>query len=333
MQILIIGGTRNVGHFLTLELIQNGHQVTVFNRGKTADELPMEAERLHGDRSAPESLAKALARRSFDVVIDMALYNGQDAETITKLLEDRVGRFIFVSTGQVYLVHQEAARPFREDDLQKPVIPAPPANTRDHEEWLYGVEKSQAEEFLMSAWQTRGFPVTILRLPMVNSERDHFHRIYNYLLRLQDGGPILLPSGKHLRLRPVYRADVLQAIQKAMQTEAAKGQVYNISQDETISIEDFLGQLAEIAGHKLRLAYIPQTVLEEFHLVPECSPFSDPWMSELDNQRSKLELRMQYTALPVYLRKLVEYYSSHPLSLPDGYQRRQEEIRLAQEVK
>jgi hypothetical protein len=56
-------------------------------------------------------------------------------------------------------------------------------------------------------------------------------------------------------------------------------------------------------------------------------------MSELDNQQSKVELGMQYTSLPIYLQKLVEYYRSHQLPSPDGYRRRHEEIRLAHEAK
>src|SRR5687767_14425534 len=212
MDILVIGGTRNVGHFLTLELLRNGHRVTVFNRGKTPDELPPDVQRIRGDRSDPSHLTRALAGRSFDVVVDMALYNAADAKIITGLLDGRVGQYLFLSTGQVYLVREESPRPFAENAAERPILPAPRPGTRDYEEWLYGVNKSEAEEILMIAWQTRKFPVTILRLPMVNSERDHFHRIHGYLLRMRDGGPILLPTEKHRLLRHVYAADVLQAI-------------------------------------------------------------------------------------------------------------------------
>lgn len=332
MEILIIGGTRNVGHFLTLALLQNGHRVTLFNRGKTQDQLPADVERLHGDRSDPASLAEALSGRSFGVVIDMALYNGADAKTITGLLEDRVGHYIFLSTGQIYLVHQADIRPFTEEASEQPLLLAPLLNTRDYDEWLYGVEKSQAEKILLRAWHDQGFPVTIFRLPMVNSERDHFHRIYNYLLRLQDGGPILLPLGNHLLLRHVYAADIVRAILRVLDTGLGKGRVYNLSQDETISIEDFLASLATTAGHQLQIAYVPRTVLDGFHLLPNCSPFSDMWMSELDNRQSKVELGMQYTPLPIYLQSLVEYFTSHQLPVPEGYQRRKEEIRLTQEI-
>ena len=329
MEILIIGGTRNVGHFLILKLIRDGHRVTVYNRGKTPDELPTGIQRIHGDRSDPVRLLEVFSGRSFDVIVDMALYSATDAKVITRLLDGRVGQYLFISTGQVYLVREEAPRPFAENVTEKPLLPAPFTGTRDHDEWLYGVNKGEAEDVLMSAWQRHSFPVTTLRLPMVNSERDPFHR---YLLRLKDGGPILLPAGNHLRLRHVYAKDVVQAILRIIQTGMGKGRVYNISQEETLSIEDFLILLAEITGHTLDLKRIPRSSLENLQLLPDCSPFSDPWMSELDNQRSKLELGMQYTSLSVYLRNLVAHYQGSPFPLPDGYQQRSQEIKLAGEI-
>jgi nucleoside-diphosphate-sugar epimerase len=303
--------------------------VTVFNRGKTPDELPGDVQRLHGDRGDPATLSAALAGRAFDLVVDMALYNAADATVVAELLEGRVGQYIFLSTGQVYLVREESSRPFSEDETSRPMLPAPLPGTRDHEEWLYGVDKSQAEEVLMSAWRRRRFPVTTLRLPMVNSERDHFQRVYGYLLRMRDGGPILLPAGEHLRLRHVYADDVVQAIVRILQTGTGKGRVYNISQDETLSIDDFLRLLAEIAGHTLKLKRIPRKLLENLQLLPDCSLFSDPWMSELDNQRSKMELGMQYTPLEVCLERLITHYSDSEVPLPEGYRRRGEEISLA----
>jgi nucleoside-diphosphate-sugar epimerase len=329
MEILIIGGTRNAGHFLTLELLQRGHQVTVFNRGKTPDELPGDVHRLHGDRSDPASLTQTLAGKSFDAVIDMALYNEVDAKAITEILNGNVGHYLFISTGQVYLVREETLRPFAEEAFEKPILQAPISGTRDYEEWLYGVQKSQAESVLIQAWESRGFPFTTLRLPMVNSERDHFGRVYGYVLRLRDGGPILLPSGKHLSLRHIYVADVVQAIVRVIESGSGKGRAYNISQDETLTIDEFIATLARMVGVEAQPVRIPATVLEELDLIPDCSPFSDPWMSELDNQRSKRDLGMQYTPPSVYLERMVDYFASHQIPTPDGYRRRSEEIRLA----
>ena len=51
MRVLIIGGTRNLGPSIVRALLQDGHQVTIFHRGRTLYELPREIEILHGDRT------------------------------------------------------------------------------------------------------------------------------------------------------------------------------------------------------------------------------------------------------------------------------------------
>jgi hypothetical protein len=64
-------------------------------------------------------------------------------------------------------------------------------------------------------------------------------------------------------------------------------------------------------------------------MLPAGSPFSDPWMSEIDNRRGKAELGATYTPLAVYLTALVEHYRDSRLPAPEGYRRRSEELGLA----
>jgi nucleoside-diphosphate-sugar epimerase len=308
------------------------HRVTVLNRGKTRDELPQEVERLRADRTDAAQLEAALQGRSFDVVVDTALYNGSDAEVTVRLLSGRVGHYIFLSTGQVYLVREGVERPFSEDDYVGRVMPAPKANSFAHEEWLYGVEKRQAEDVLSAAWATSQFPVTTLRLPMVNSERDHFHRLYAYMLRLNDGGPILVPETPDYALRHVYAADVVQAIMRLINSGKGKGDAYNISQDETCSLADFLALLGEIMRVEPQVVTLKRSLLEANGFLPDCSPFSERWMSELTNERSKSELGMEYTPLRTYLGKLVAHYETNPPPKPASYRRRHAEVTfVAQE--
>jgi nucleoside-diphosphate-sugar epimerase len=268
VNILIIGGTRNLGHAMALALLGAGHRVSILNRGVTPDELPREVERLHGDRSDPARLKALLAGRRFDAVLDTTLYSGADAKVITKLLAGQTGHYLFLSSGQVYLVREELARPFREEDYPGRLLPAPPAGIRDFEEWEYGISKREVEDHLFQEWEAHRFPLTTLRLPMVNSERDHFHRILSYLLRLRDGGPILVPAGKHLALRHVDGQDVVKAILKLVETGPGRGRVYNLSQNETVSIDEFLNRLASLVSCPLRLARIDSAILEEAGLIP-----------------------------------------------------------------
>jgi nucleoside-diphosphate-sugar epimerase len=330
MHILIIGGTRNMGLALVNELSQAGHRVTVFNRGKTPDSLPDDVERLRGDRTDPAQLQAALAARSFDAVVDMVLYKGNEAETITQLLNGRTGHYIFVSTGQVYLVRQGIERPFSEDDYAGRLMPAPKLESYGYAEWLYGKEKRDAEDALARAWESQHFPYTSLRLPMVNSPRDHFARLYGYILRLQDGGPILVPETPDYPLRHVYADDVVRAIKRVLENGLGKGRAFNLSQDETVTLDQFLHILGDLLGAAPTIVHLRRSLLEANGFLPDCSPFSDRWMSELDNIRSKAELGVTYTPLRDYVAALVNYYAANPLShKPVGYRRRPAEISFA----
>jgi nucleoside-diphosphate-sugar epimerase len=330
MHVLIIGGTRNLGYALVQSLVDLGHEVTVFNRGKTPAALPGSVERLRGDRTDPTHLEAALVGRSFDVVVDNTLYKGPEAETIVRLLKGRVGHYIFLSTGQVYLVREGLERPFRESDYEGRLMPAPKPNTYEYEEWLYGIDKREAEDVLTAAWRDGGFPMTALRLPMVNSARDHFNRLYGYILRLKDGGPILVPETPGYALRHVYGDDVVKAILRLIETGTGKGEAYNISQDETVSLDEFLGIVGEYLGVQPTIIRARRGLLQANGFLPDCSPFSERWMSELDNSRSKTELGMSYTPLRDYLKKLVGFYEANPPPTPASYRRRAAELNFAE---
>jgi nucleoside-diphosphate-sugar epimerase len=331
MRSLIIGGTRNLGPAIVHALLQQGHQITVVNRGQTRDDLPAEVERLRGDRTDPQQLKKALGGREFDLVIDTTLYTGAEAKAVVEVFTGRVGRYLFLSTGQVYLVRLGAKRPFKEEDYDGDVMEEPPPSDEyTHSNWLYGADKRAAEDVFARAWAETNFPFTSLRLPMVNSERDHYDRIYGYSLRLQDGGPILIPEGDGHPVRHVYGEDVVQAIIRLTEGDLGKGRAYNIGQDETVTLEEFLALLAELMHRPLRIVPVPRRELESRGLLPECSPFSGKWMSSLDNARSKAELGMVYTPLRDYLNKLVRYYQAVPPRQIEGYAQRTKELELAQ---
>jgi nucleoside-diphosphate-sugar epimerase len=335
MRSLIIGGTRNLGPSIVHALLQREYEVAVFNRGQTRDDLPEEVERLRGDRTNPEELKRALGERTqtgreFDLVIDTTLYTGAEAEAAVELFTDKVGRYIFLSTGQVYLVRVGAERPYKEDDYAGQVMPEPAkAGVSEYENWRYGFDKRAAEDVFASAWTKEKFPFTSLRLPMVNSERDHYDRIYGYFLRIQDEGPILIPDEYGAPVRHVYGEDVVQAILRLAESDKGKGCAYNIGQDETLSLTQFLELLAETMHCPLKVVRVPREELDREGLLPHCSPFSGKWMSSLENARSKAELGMEYTPVAAYVKELVSYFQAVRPHTVEGYQQRARELEFA----
>lgn len=330
--ILIIGGSRNMGYSLVLRLLEAGHKVTVLNRGIREDNLPATVHRLRADRTDVNQMRRALLAKKFDIVVDFVMFSARDAEAVVELFAGNVDRYIMLSSGQVYLVREDIERPYREDAYHGRLLPAPKANTYAYEEWSYGMNKRLAEDVLIKAHAEQGFPHTNLRLPMVNSERDPFLRLYNYILRLKDGHPILVPETPSYPLRHVYANDVVEVLYQLVHHDVGIGREYNIAQDELVTIDEFLDIMAQIMGVEARVMRFKTSLLDANGFLPDCSPFSDRWMSELDNQRSKDELNIQYTPITEYLEQLVKHYLNAKPTIPVGYKRRQAEIQLIEQT-
>lgn len=319
-----------MGLSIAERLCLHGHAVSVFNRGLTPGRLPQGVERFYGDRGRREDLEQAIGSRAFDAVVDTTLYNGADTRIVLDVLRQKTGHFIFIGTGQVYLVRKGLARPFREEDYEGPVMEPPSAEREsDYRNWAYGFHKREAEDLLFQAWERDRFPVTSLRAPMIHGERDHYGRILGYTRRLQDGGPVLVPEEPALPVRHVYCEDVAQAVVRCIESGLGKGRAWNLSQDETVELHEFLAMMADLLSVRLQLVRMPQARLEALDLLPACSPFSDAWMSELENARGKKELGIAYTPLPQYLETIVRHYKDHPQQMPEGYKTRELELSLA----
>src|SRR6266511_2249005 len=102
MRLLVLGGTVFVGRHVVEAASERGHEVTLFNRGRTAPELFPELERIVGDHTADLS---ALRGRCFDAVVDTSGYEPDVVRASARALADSVELYAFVSTLSVYGEH------------------------------------------------------------------------------------------------------------------------------------------------------------------------------------------------------------------------------------
>ncbi len=328
MHVLILGGNRFVGRTLAWRLIARGDRVTLLNRGHLGDPFGERVERIVCDRTSPE-LAERLAGRSFDAVVDLAAFTGEDGRRAAELLQGRVGHFVMISTGQVYLVREGCPHPAREEDYDGTLMVAP-ADPQDRAEWDYGMGKRACEDALAAAGRA-GFPETRIRIPMVYGPLDHFRRIENYLWRLLDGGPVLLPDGGTHPVRHVDGGEVARFVASILGRRETFGHAFNVAQDEMPSLAELLKELRDMLGSTAELVSIPSATLRAAHLDPAAiSPFSTRWMSFLDATRSRAELKFVHAPLSTCLTAVVAHFLAHPPALrPPEYARRAEEIELA----
>ena len=85
LRILVLGGTSFIGPHQVEYALSRGHEVTLFNRGRTNTHLFPGLEKLVGDRNGDLT---ALQGRSWDVVIDNSATNPRWVELSAGLLKD-----------------------------------------------------------------------------------------------------------------------------------------------------------------------------------------------------------------------------------------------------
>jgi nucleoside-diphosphate-sugar epimerase len=242
-------------------------------------------------------------------------------------LGDRVGHYVFVSTGQVYLVREDCPRPARELDYDGPVMPRP-SEAGDLDAWTYGVEKRAAEDLLAAAWTRSRFPATRLRVPMINGERDPQRRLESYMWRILDGGPLLVPDGGLAVARHIYALELARSMAMLLGDARTFGEAFNLCQEETPSVWDLIGMLAERLGAPDRRLAISASALGDIP-VREVSPFSSPWMSYIEPTRARTLLGFAHRPLAAYLDAMVaSFLARHETEPPAGYRHRPAELRL-----
>jgi nucleoside-diphosphate-sugar epimerase len=112
--VLIVGGTRFSGLYLWKELHNRGHNVALFNRGKTSlrkcpresdddfEKRKSETTFITGDRKDVSDMTTKLSSSKYDVVYDLGGRESSDTEPLVDIFGDKVDHFVYMSSAGVY---------------------------------------------------------------------------------------------------------------------------------------------------------------------------------------------------------------------------------------
>ena len=197
MRMLVLGGTKFLGRHVVEDALARGHEVTLFNRGRTMPELFPEAEKLRGDR---ESDLSALDGRAWDAVVDTS---GYDPETVGRTLEalGDVGHYTFVSTISVYA---DASAP-----------PSESSPLADDEE--YGGLKARCERVVRERFADAFVP----RPGLIVGPWDPTGRFTYWPQRLAEGGRVLAPAPPSAAAQVIDARDLAAWIVRAAESRLA----------------------------------------------------------------------------------------------------------------
>lgn len=119
MRILLLGGSSFLGRAYAAEALARGHQVTTFNRGRSAPDLPG-VEAVRGDRDRAENLTRLVEARRWDAVVDTSARQPAQAALSARLLRERADHYTVVSSVHAYA--DWATQVITEDS---PLLPCP----------------------------------------------------------------------------------------------------------------------------------------------------------------------------------------------------------------
>ena len=328
-RILLIGGSGFLGGHVAAALLAAGHEVTVLSRG--GHEVPPGARVLVADRSDRTAIGHALEGHRFDVTVDFLVFDAQDVELLLFVPHAALGRYVMISTGQVYLVTEGATPPFREDAAAAPVTQPPATSGPEFDQWSYGAGKRRAERTLLGLRTTHGMRSVILRLPILHGAGDGSLRLWAYLERMLDGGPIVIPEGGSMPTRFLWAGDLARALVELVETPPP-GVAYNLAPARTRSLRSFLELAAREAGASPRFVEAAWDECLAAGLDKRFSPLAGRWRSILDPARAYTDWGFEATPPERYLPEVVRWHLERRPPSHEGYAQRAREIELAERL-
>ena len=323
MNIFLTGGAGYIGSIAARQLLESGHQVTVYDSLVTGhrEAVPAGAEFIQGDLGDNKTLQSALEINKYDAVMHFAAFieAGESMVNPPKYYQNNlinsvnlidlavkagIGRFVLSSTAAVY---KSSDQPLGEDS------PLGPVN-------IYGHTKLMIEEVLDFYREIHGLRYAALRyfnaagaLP----DQGEAHQPESHLIPLvlqvplgkrEDikifGTDYPTPDGTCIR-DYIHIVDLVSAHFLALDAlEEQKKLVYNLGNGKGYSVREVIETAREVTGHPVPI--------EEIDRRPGDSP---RLVASSEKIRNELGWEPQIPDLKDIIHSAWSWHQSHP----DGY--------------
>jgi len=227
MRILIMGGTRFIGVSLSKILVEEGHEVVLFNRGNRPAPSA-NIQQIKGDRTDPQQLKEKLGGEKFEAIFDNNGRELSDTQPLVEIFKEQSPHFIYVSSAGVYKNSQ--------------ILPHVEGDAIDPKSRHKG--KFETEEYLAAS----GIPWTSVRPVYIYGPENYNDLEAWFFDRLVRGRPLPIPTnGLHItQLGHVY--DLAKAMAAILRSPQAIGQIYNISGSRYVTFDGLAQACGQAVG-------------------------------------------------------------------------------------
>lgn len=260
MRILIIGGTRFLGRHLVDAALGRGHDVTLFNRGKTNPDLFPQLETILGDR---ETDVNKLDGHIWDAVIDVAGYVPRIVRLSAEALKENVSRYVFISSISVY---DDAIFNKIGIDESDPVAKMENETVEEITGETYGPLKALCEKAVQDIYEERAL---IIRPGLIVGPHDPTDRFTYWPVRVARGGEVLAPEKPDAPAQIIDVRDLSDFVIRLIENNASG--IYNATgPDYPLTMGEILEVSKQVSGSDARFSWAPAEFLKQ-HNVAEWS--------------------------------------------------------------
>jgi 2'-hydroxyisoflavone reductase len=248
LDILVLGGTGFIGPHEINYAKARGHNITMFNRGKTAPDMFPDVEALLGDR---DGQLDALKGRHWDAVIDNSGFFPRHARLSAQLLNGQVDQYMFVSSISAYA----DSLTLEDDELSAALgVMDDPADESEHIYGPnYGPRKALCEQEVTKVFGDKAINV---RPGIITGIGDPTERLRHWLRRMQAGKEILVPGQEDLPVQYIDAADMCGWMIRMLEDGSGSGPYNAVGAEEPYRARPLLEGLVESTGSSSRLTWV-----------------------------------------------------------------------------
>jgi UDP-glucose 4-epimerase len=272
MRYLITGGAGFIGSHLAERLVHAGHSVTVLDDLSTGSIQNLRA--LRGQPRFRHVIDTIMDRQlvaelvdDCDIVFHLAAAVGvklivespvrtietniKGTDIVLECASKKKRKLLLTSTSEVY--GKARKLPFSEaDDL----VLGPTTMGR----WSYACSKAIDEFLALAYWRERRLPVVIVRLFNTVGPRQtgrYGMVLPNFVRQALAGTPVTVYGDGTQSRCFTHVSDAVGALVELANDPQAVGEVFNIGNDEEISIGDLARLVKELTGSRSEITYVP----------------------------------------------------------------------------
>lgn len=254
MKILLIGGTGTISAAISRQLLADGHQLYLVNRGNKNDILPAGATLLVADARDEQAVARVIAPLEFDAVADFIAFTPAHLEGDYRLFKHKTRQFLFISSASTYRKPLSDYRITEETPLANPFS-------------AYAREKIACEEYLMRLHREEGFPVTIVRPSFTYSERSVPLGVrgekgsWQVIKRMIEGKPVIIHGDGTSLWTMTHARDLARGFVGLLGNPGAIGEAVHVTSDETLTWNQIYDAIARALNVPLRAVHVSSDFL------------------------------------------------------------------------